>query len=76
MLLLQLELSLDLLATGSMALCGGGRVSKTSFEFFEEVTKIIDEGRVVDVVYMNFSKAFDKVSRGLLKQKMKSHVSW
>eukprot|EP00061_Rhincodon_typus_P013580 g40033.t1 len=29
-------------------------------EFFEEVMKIIDEGKVVDVVYMDFSKAFDK----------------
>ena len=29
--------------------------------FFEEVTEMIDEGRAVDVVYMDFSKAFDKV---------------
>ena len=29
-------------------------------EVFEEVTKMIDEGRAVDVVYMDFSKAFDK----------------
>eukprot|EP00061_Rhincodon_typus_P005190 g24421.t1 len=29
--------------------------------FFKEVTKMIDEEKVVDVVYMNFSKAFDKV---------------
>eukprot|EP00061_Rhincodon_typus_P005738 g25615.t1 len=26
-----------------------------------EVVKVIDEGRAVDVVYMGFSKAFDKV---------------
>eukprot|EP00061_Rhincodon_typus_P008249 g30695.t1 len=30
-------------------------------EFFEEVTKMIDDSRAVDVVYMDFSKAFDKV---------------
>ena len=30
-------------------------------EFFEEVKKMIDEGRAVDVVYMDFSKAFDKI---------------
>ena len=30
-------------------------------EFFEEVTKCVDEGRAVDVIYMDFSKAFDKV---------------
>ena len=28
-------------------------------EFFEEVMKMIDEGRAVDVVFMDFSKAFD-----------------
>eukprot|EP00061_Rhincodon_typus_P013114 g39283.t1 len=31
-------------------------------EFFKEVTKVFDEGRAVDIVYMDFSKAFDKVS--------------
>eukprot|EP00061_Rhincodon_typus_P008854 g31841.t1 len=29
-------------------------------EFFEEVKKKIDEGRAVDVIYMDFSKTFDK----------------
>ena len=39
-------------------------------KFFEEVTKMIDEGRAVDVVYMEFSKPFDKVPHGRL---VKSH---
>ena len=39
-------------------------------EFFEEVTKQVDEGKAVDVVYMDFSKAFDKVPRGRLMSKM------
>eukprot|EP00061_Rhincodon_typus_P010363 g34598.t1 len=42
-------------------------------EFFKEVTKVINEGRVVDVVYIDFSKAFDKVPHGRLIQKMKMH---
>ena len=42
-------------------------------EFFGEVTKMIDESRAVDVVYMDFSKAFDKVPHGRLVQKVKSH---
>lgn len=42
-------------------------------EFFEEVTKMIDEGKAVDVVYMDFSKAFDKVPHGRLVQKVKLH---
>ena len=42
-------------------------------EFFEEVTKTIDKGRAVDVVYMDFSKAFDKVPHGRLVKKVKAH---
>eukprot|EP00061_Rhincodon_typus_P018976 g48383.t1 len=38
-----------------------------------EVTKMINEGKAVDVVYMDFSKAFDKVPYGTLIQKVKSH---
>jgi len=41
--------------------------------FFKEVTKIIDEGRAVDVVYMDFSKAFDKVPHGRQVQKVRLH---
>ena len=41
--------------------------------FFEGVTKKVDEGSAVDVVYMDFSKAFDKVPHGKLLHKVKSH---
>ncbi|XP_062926608.1 retrovirus-related Pol polyprotein from type-1 retrotransposable element R1 isoform X1 [Mobula hypostoma] len=41
-----------------------GRSCLTSLiEFFEDVTKHIDEGRAVDVVYMDFSKAFDNFDK-------------
>jgi len=42
-------------------------------EFFEEVTKMLDEEKAVDVGYMDFSKAIDKVPHGRLVQKVKSH---
>eukprot|EP00061_Rhincodon_typus_P009596 g33226.t1 len=37
--------------------------------FFLEVTKRIVEGRAVGVIYVDFSKAFDKVSYGRLVNK-------
>ena len=43
-------------------------------EFFEKVTKEVDEGKAVDdVVYMDFSKAFDKAPHGKLLQKIRTH---
>jgi len=42
-------------------------------EFFEEVTKLLDSGQPVDVIYLDFAKAFDKVPHVRLLQKIKSH---
>ena len=39
-------------------------MSHNLIEFFQEMTKIIDEDRTVDVVYLDFSKAFDNVPHG------------
>eukprot|EP00061_Rhincodon_typus_P004368 g22413.t1 len=38
-----------------------------------ELTKVIDEDRSVDVVYMDFSEAFDKVPHDSLVRKIKMH---
>ena len=40
--------------------------------FFEEITKWVDEGSPVDVIYLDFQKAFDKVPHQRLIQ-LKSH---
>ena len=40
-------------------------------EFLEKVTSEIDQGNAMDVVYLDFSKAFDKVETGVLLHKLK-----
>ena len=39
--------------------------------FLEEITKLIDEGSPVDIVYLDFQKAFDKVPHQRLLLKLK-----
>ena len=47
--------------------------SQHGFLFFEEITKWVDEGSPVDVIYMDFQRAFDKVPHQRLILKLKSH---
>eukprot|EP00061_Rhincodon_typus_P014985 g42403.t1 len=52
----------------------GGRKElkqEISKEKMMEVTKMVDEGKVVDVIYTGFTKAFDKVPHGRLVQTIK-----
>ena len=42
-------------------------------EFLEEVLREVDEGIPVDVAYLDFSKAFDKVHWGQLLRKVEGH---
>jgi hypothetical protein len=42
-------------------------------EFMDFVTRSVDSGEAVDVVYLDFSKAFDKISHLKLIQKLRSH---
>ena len=40
--------------------------------FYEQVTCLVDEGKAVDVIYLNFSKAFFTVSHSILLEKLAS----
>jgi len=41
--------------------------------FYDEMTGWVDEGRAVDVVYLDFSKAFNTVSHNILLGKLRKH---
>ena len=40
-------------------------------EYLDELTKLVDQGHSVDIVYLDFANAFDKVPHSRLLQKCK-----
>ena len=38
--------------------------------FYDEMTSLVDEGRAVDIVYLEFNKAFDTVFQKILIEKL------
>ena len=51
----------------------GGSSLSNLLQFLDHVTRCIDDEEYVDVVYLDFAKAFDKVPHGTLLEKLDKH---
>lgn len=47
----------------------------TNLIFYDKVTQLVDEGKAVDIVYLDFSKVFDAVFHNIFLEKVQ-FMAW
>jgi hypothetical protein len=62
-----------LLHSSQHGFTAGKSCTTNLLEFLEIATKVIDEGYLMDIIFLDFSKAFDKVPQRRLIEKLKAH---
>jgi len=51
----------------------GGSCLTNLISYYDQVTRLVDKGKAVGVVYLNFSKAFDTVPHSILLEILAAH---
>ena len=63
----------DLFSTSQHGFISGKSCITQLLKFLEDVTESIDKGKDVDIIYLDFSKAFDKVAHRRLLKKLDNY---
>jgi hypothetical protein len=62
-----------LIRTSQHGFMRGKLCTSNLLSFFEDVTREADKGESIDIIYLDFAKAFDKVPTARLMKKLKAH---
>ncbi len=62
----------DLLANSQHGFMPNKSCCTNLLEFFEKVTSVVDQGSPFDVIFLDFAKAFDKVPKERLLEKLRA----